>query len=131
MDAALVFDKGGRQTLFAQCDEHATEWQIAKSVHVIARDPGFESHFLLKKFETEFPLREKERRVHYILDLATWQFFLDDGSRKIAGTARISKNPQNTWLCPDLELLANKECGFSLREEVEAVDVLWNGLDKP
>ncbi|WP_031407438.1 HD domain-containing protein [Thiomonas sp. FB-Cd] len=131
MDAALVFDEGGRQTLFSACDEQAIAWQVAQSIRVIARAPGFETHFLLKKFETQFPLRDRDTRVHYILDLARWTFLLDGASRTVAGPARVFPNPQNTWLCPDMASLAGQELRFSLRAPVKEVDVHWNGLATP
>jgi CRISPR-associated endonuclease/helicase Cas3 len=132
MNASLVFDEGGRKTTFARYDEDAVSMTLNKVLPVLRRDAGFEAHFMLKKYASEFPLRDGAVSLQYEVDLQKEVFFLAGEDEKI-GDAFWRAVPDRTWLCPDMSVLAElaKETGrlhCDLEVAEKRIEIQWNGI---
>jgi len=132
LDASLVFDEDGRKTTFARYDEDAVSMTINKVLPVLRRDAGFEAHFMLKKYASDFPLRDGAVSLRYEVDLQKEVFFLAGEDEK-EGDAFWRAVPDRTWLCPDMSVLAElaKEtgrlhCDSDVAEK--RIEIQWNGI---
>lgn len=143
IDAGLVFDEGGRQTRFAQFDEDAVRFHIDRAMPVIARDSGYETHFMLHQFAKDFPLRDSLPKTVYVLDLDRGKFALDSNPGVPIGFLRVPKNnPPGIWLTRCLRILASNLSpqGKQLRivrteyergtqaAGISEIEVTWNGV---
>ena len=140
IDAGLVFDDGGRKTLFAQCDENAVSLQIARARPVLERANGYQTHFMFDSFAAEYPLRDSPRRTEYGLDLVEGKFHLIGTEDEKAGRLDIRPVPQSgVWLTPELNALAQDRPLRIGRTEyankngdcfpVETIRVHWHGAE--
>jgi CRISPR-associated endonuclease/helicase Cas3 len=104
LDSGLVFDEGGRKTLFAVCDENAVRQQIQVALPVIGRDPGFEMSFMTKRFAQQYPLRDADSGQDcYEVDIAHLKFSLmgDKSKNNQSGKVGLHPIPERVWLCLD------------------------------
>lgn len=139
LDAGLVFDEGGRQVQMSRYDEAAVRIQTGHAQPVIARSPGFESHFMLEEFASKYPLRADPLPQVYRLDLSA-ELFYSEWARhggKESPCGHVSYEPPpcaGVWLTPDLRNEAFSQEKLLLSAEVnrgkpiERIEVFWNGV---
>lgn len=133
LDAGLVFDAGGRQTAFSEYDERAVKLQVKNSVRIIKRDPGFETHFMMQKFATEFPLREKEQRLDFLIDFNGSTFCHALDPQTPSGNVVVMNTPSNVWLTPgwDEIVTPEKRLSVTIRDsdvQPTQMELHWNGV---
>ncbi|MDA8390727.1 MAG: HD domain-containing protein [Gammaproteobacteria bacterium] len=145
LDAGLVFDADTRKTCFAQYDENAVAKQVRKAIRIIGREPGFETHFMMKGFsegEQGYPLRDNQPRLAIHIDRSRNQFFLarqrkTPAAQAHSGIVVTESIPRSgTWLTPqwdDVEMARPDERLFasvpSGNDSVpNRIYLMWHGM---
>ncbi len=140
VDAGMVFDAGSRKTLFASCDEKSVRRKMENILSSIERSDGNETDFLLKRFATEYPLRQKvsknkkEKEKIISIDLSQQSFYWDHNRSKAGDFFAIPK-PDRTWatinLADLLTMLGKNErltASIKFVDNPEKVEAHWNGV---
>jgi len=103
LNAALVFDEGGRKTRFAQYDEDATRHHIRQALPIIERQSELETAFMRKKYAKCFALRDGAAPFQYELDVAQGRFWLAHDKKPALNPMTWHPAPPCTWLCLDAD----------------------------
>jgi CRISPR-associated endonuclease/helicase Cas3 len=140
LDASLVFGGGDRKTRFAEYDEWSVKIQVCNALKIMARTPGFETHFMTKSYAKKFPLRENDLRFNYLIDIKSDEFRLANNNRpgggvSIQGGVSIPDTPSSgLWLTPSVRDLETDDRGFlhiSLRGNTniprDRIVLCWHG----
>ncbi len=138
MDAGLVFDEGGRKTRFAHDDEKAVRLHIARAMPIIARNIGYETHFMVDKFAREFPLRDSLLKTEYVLDMESLTFAraMDPGTPigKIVEMDTSSERHRSVWLTRKLRdlavqgMLRVEQTEYGRGNQAGKIEVTWHGV---
>lgn len=157
LDASLLFDLEERKSALARLDELSVRQTLAPALSILARQEGFESHFMLREFARNYALRDDELRIDYAVELDS-----SSSSRLQARTAAQEERqlpgldlrwdeedaPERTWLVPSRQELLQawrwRTCrqaagrldpagrprdGFSLRVIERPVAIDWTGIE--
>lgn len=126
LNAALVFDEGGRKTRFEACDEAATRRVIDLALPIIERRPNLETGFMRKRYADAYPLRDGLEPFHYEIDVAEDKFWLANVKNPARNPMTWHPVPPNTWLCLGANDPAVKAAASAMKEGKRKEDASAN-----
>ena len=132
LDAGLIFSEK-RKTRFALYDEAGVEEKLRKANIVFSRD-DMRLGIMLDKFASEYRLRDG--RIQFLkLLIDKLKFRRINGEADLGSVRMREKNLPNTWLCPDIERLAEENNGIvhavidpGENKTIKSIDIKWNGI---
>lgn len=134
LDAGLIFGEGTRKTRFAHYDERATQHQIQRAIPIVERAEGFESHFMVRNYQKDYPLRDEKPRYLIHIDMDEHQFTYG-GKRKRtshSGKCVVVSTPQDgVWLTLPWEKIQGQIEATISEKAAEQITMAWHGLDYP
>lgn len=138
LDARLVFDEGGRKSMFAACDEDGVSVKTRYAMPVIAGSGGMRSGLMLADFVNKFRLRGGARPVFYKIFIDEYKFLKvgkevesDKAKSSRSGGASNEAIPENTWLCDTADSFAKNgavHATFDSYKNIRRIIAKWNGL---
>lgn len=143
LDAGLVFGENARKTRFAQYDENAVKEQVRKAIPIIGREPGFETHFMLKAFfepKYGYPLRDNNPPRFTISIIHERQQFAMANQKggvdtQHAGVVIVDDIPTSEiWLTPHWDAIAKPGtpllASIRLNDGImpSAIRLTWHGI---
>ena len=132
LDAGLIFSDA-RKTKFALYDEAGVEEKLRRANIVFSRD-DMRLGMMLDNFAREYRLRDSRIQFFKLL-IDNLKFRRIDEETDLGSVRMREKGMPNTWLCPDIERLAEENDGIvhaaidtGKNKTIERIDIKWNGI---